>query len=304
MRKLDIHFSTPDEAREFVLRTEAEFEEKLRLSVRDALSIGNKIITLAGPTCSGKTTTANLLDEEIEKTGHQSVVFSIDDFYLDNIRARTPEGEVPDFDSVKTIDLQYIESFVHDLLTVGRVNVPKFNFVTGKRDSYSEFVAHENDIFVFEGIQAMYPEISVILGDECTRIFIAVGSDVCLNGVEFNASDIRFLRRTIRDFKFRNSTPEYTLFCWDLVRQNEKENIFPNAVNLDIFINSFLPYELFALSETAYPLLAGVAPSDKHYDRAKQLADKLKAVRCDVFDLSFIPDNSMFREFIGKRISD
>ncbi len=304
MKYLDINFSTPDEARDFILRTESEFEDKLRRSVREALSIGNRIITLAGPTCSGKTTTANLLDEEIEKTGHQSVVFSIDDFYLDSIRARTPEGEVPDFDSVKTIDLEYIESFVHDLLTVGKVNVPKFNFVTGRREGYTEFTAQENDIFVFEGIQAMYPEISSILGDDCTRIFIAVGSDVCLNGVEFNASDIRFLRRTIRDYKFRNSTPEYTLFCWDLVRKNEKENIFPNAINLDIFIDSFLPYELFALSRTAFPLLDGVAPSDPHYGRARKLADKLKAIECDAFDLSFIPDNSMFREFIGKRISD
>ena len=300
MRKLDIHFSTPDEAREFVLRTEAEFEEKLRLSVRDALSIGNKIITLAGPTCSGKTTTANLLDEEIEKTGHQSVVFSIDDFYLDNIRARTPEGEVPDFDSVKTIDLKYLEKFTKKVLSGKTAKIPKFNFTNGRREGYTKFVPLENDIYVFEGIQAMYPEVSAILG-ECTKIFIAVGEDVCLNGVEFEASDIRLLRRTIRDYKFRNSTPEYTLFCWDKVRENEVLNIFPNAGKRDIFINSYLPYELFALSETAYPLLSSVAPDDAHYERAKALSDKLLKIKDDFFDLSFIPDTSMFREFIGPR---
>ncbi len=299
MKNINLEIKSKEEAKAYIESCEADFDFKLRQAAKRAAESDCRIITLSGPTCSGKTTTARLLEEEIERSRHNAVVLSIDDFYRDNIRSSTPEGQTPDFDSASTIDLDYLEVFLSALRRGERVMVPKFDFTTGVRVSYSELIPEERDVFVIEGIQAVYPEVVPLFGDCSTGIFVCVEDDVCFNGVEFASSEIRLFRRTVRDFKFRNATPAFTLECWDSVRANEEKNIFPNTGNTDVFIDSFLPYELPVIAKYAIPLYETVTVSDRGYDMAQKLLKKLKQVTCDFFEPRHIPRDSMFREFIG-----
>ncbi len=290
---------TKEEASEFILSCENTFENKLRQTARDILLRGNKLITLSGPTCSGKTTTAKILVEEIERKGHSAVVISIDDFYLNDLRDGLASGQKVDFDSVKTIDLDYLASFTNDLLEYKKVNIPIFDFKTGRRVGYEEYTPSHGDIFIFEGIQAVYPEVTSLFGDRYTSVFICVNDEVMCNGVYFSPHEIRLLRRIVRDNLFRNTTPETTLMCWEAVRENENTAIFPNAGNPDFPIDSFMLYELFMISGIIIPLLKEIPCDSKYKSDALSLCIRLEKLYSDKYVTDQIPGDSMFREFIG-----
>lgn len=301
MKLICKNVKTPREAEQFVSWCEREFREKLLDIAGEIISRGNRIITLAGPTCSGKTTTASLIVDEIEKSGRNAVVISIDDFYKDGLRDGIAEGKKIDFDSVNTIDLEYLEAFTADILAGKPVKVPSFDFTTGKRSGYRELIPSEDDIFIFEGIQAVYPEVTRLLGDRFTSVFICVKDDVMYNGVYFSAHEVRFLRRIVRDALFRNTTPEITFMSWDSVRENEEEAIFPNAQNPHFLIDSFLTYELFMIAGIASPMLETVPLGSPYKAVADSLHIRLEKLINDLYDTALVPDNSMFREFIGGR---
>lgn len=286
------------EAKDFVNSCENAFTENLTLAMKNALELGNNIITLAGPTCSGKTTTASILLNEIKKAGKRAVVISIDDFYLDDLRINS-NGEKTDFDSIKTIDLDYLSEVIDRIFSMKTVDLPIFNFLTGRRDGYRTLVPTIDDIYIFEGIQAVYPEIVKLFNDRYTSIFISVNDDVMFNGVYFAAHEIRLMRRLVRDFLFRNTLPEKTLEYWESVRENEEENIFPNSDNPHISIDSFLLYELFIIAPMAFEMLNNIQESSHYFSVAKGLTIRLEKIICKHFDNSFVPENSMFREFIG-----
>lgn len=289
------------EAEKFIALCEKKFENKLREASREVLRQGNRVITLSGPSCSGKTTTAAMLVDEIEKSGHNAVVISIDDFYLDNLRVGMAEGKKIDFDSVKTIDLEYLADFTEKLLKLESVKIPSFDFTTGCRSGYRDFQPTEKDIFIFEGIQAVYPEVTALFGDAYTSVFICVKDEVLCNGVYFSPHEIRLLRRIVRDFYFRNTRPEQTLMIWESVRENEEIAIFPNADNPDFFIDSFLTYELYMISHFALPLLREVPLGSVYKSVADSLISRLEELDNRYYLNEFVPDDSMFREFIGKR---
>ncbi len=290
------------EAEVFVAECERNFAEGLDRAIDEVFSDENlRIITLSGPTCSGKTTTANRLVERINESGHKAVVLSIDDFYSNRDRSErnNTEDEAPDYDSVKTIDLDYLCEFTEKLLRGEKVNIPRYSFLEGIRVGYDEYIPEENDIYVFEGIQAVYPEVTALFGGKNRSIFISVAEDVSYNGVTLASDEVRILRRIVRDNKFRNATAEFTLHLWDGVRSNEEKNIFPNAQNCDVYINSFLEYELFIIAKYARPLLMTVPADSKYRDEADVLERKLEVFDCDFLDDRMIPKNSVFREFIG-----
>lgn len=287
------------EAESFVAFCERDFESRFRDAARRALSLGNKFITLSGPTCSGKTTTASVLLDELEKAGKSAVVISIDDFYLDDLRTKTDSSGDLDFDSVNTIDIQCLAEVVQNLARGDEVKLPKFDFLTGKRSGYVKIVPRDSDIYIFEGIQAVYPEVSRLFGDGYTSVFITVADDVMFNGVYFSASEIRLLRRIVRDADTRNTSPSQTLAYWDKVRKNEDENIFPNAANPHIMIDSFLIYELFVIAPIALAKLAELSKEDAGYSLAHSLSIRLSKINSEYFSTSFVPKTSVFREFIG-----
>ena len=298
--KSKVNIRTLDMAEQYILECEKAYEQLLIAASDAALSEKCRLIALAGPTCSGKTTTARLLSREIEAAGHRAVVMSIDDFYRDNLRAETEDGSTPDFDSANTIDLEYLSSFTEALFAGETVRTPVFEFVTGKRTGYREYSPDPRDIYIFEGIQAVYPEVTRLFGDMFTSIFICVSDGIEVCGTEFDADEIRLLRRIVRDYLFRNASPAFTLKCWGMVRANEEMNIFPHTSSVRVRINSFLGYEIFLLAKYAIPLLETVPKDDPNYRDAETLCARLVCLTDrQYFHPYMVPSGSMFREFIG-----
>ena len=300
MKNLRITVDEYSDARKYIMRAENEYNRALNTVIEDIVSdSGAKIITLAGPTCSGKTTTASKLTGHIRDARKNPVILSIDDFFIDRSDRNNVSGESPDYDSVKAIDLETLEEFVSGLLSGNTVKKPIFDFNSTKRTGYVEYSPKENDIYIFEGIQAVYPEVTSLLGDDYKSIFICVMDSVKYRGQTLDPNEIRLFRRIVRDYKFRGATAEFTLHLWSGVRANEEESIFPNAGESDYYIDSFLRYEPFILSRYAGELLETV-PSDSRYrPYADELIKKLKPFSNPYFKDEMIPEKSMFREFIG-----
>ena len=223
---------------------------------------------------------------------------SIDDFFIDRNNRNVVNDEAPDYDTVKAIDIDYFARFTERLLKGESVLVPTYDFIKTARTGYNEYIPNENDIYVFEGIQAVYPEISSLLGRH-KSLFICVNRGIRYHESFIDKNDIRLLRRIVRDHRFRGATAEFTLHLWDGVRANEEENIFPNAKSCSVYIDSCLAYEPFILNKHALPLLDTVPKDSRYHAAAEELKEKISAFESDNFEDCMIPNNSVFREFIG-----
>ncbi len=289
------------DAADFIRACETDFRTHLDEAVTAVLADPlPSIIALSGPTCSGKTTTANRLIERISASGHRAVVLSVDDFFLDRNERNRVDLEAPDYDSAAALDLDYLAEFFTRLRAGKSVLVPKYDFVATSRVGYHEYIPDPLDIYVVEGIQAVYPEVTSLFGDSvCRSIFISVTDDVEINGVFFSRHDIRLLRRIVRDYWFRGATSEFSFHLWDGVRKNEETNIFPNAGSCDVYINSFLPYEFFTIRDDVLPLLEAVPKTSGYRPAAEELLGKLNRLTSSAFiDDRLIPQNSVIREFL------
>ncbi len=299
MRKIELDIHSADQAQEYLLACEKAFSDGIDNALEEIFT-GDavKTIALAGPTCSGKTTTAKKLTARIGLAGKHAVVLSIDDFFLSRDDRNVVDDEPPDYDSAAALDLRYLEFFMKRLNAGLPVLVPRYDFASTGRVGYDEYIPAENDIYVFEGIQAVYPEVTRLFGANTKSVFISVADDAVYRDVILEKDEIRLLRRTVRDFKFRGATPEFTLHLWETVRDNEEKNIFPNA-HCDIRLDSFLPYEPFILSRYAVDLLRTIPQPSRYRAQAEELSSELLVYECPYFEESMIPDNSVFREFIG-----
>lgn len=262
---------------------------------------GLRFIALAGPTCSGKTTTAGILADKLSDAGRTVRSVSIDDFFLDRevlVAEAEKNGTAVDLDSAKAIDIDGLSRFVDCLENGLPGKMPVFDFGTGRRSGYRDFAPSDNDIFIFEGIQAVYPEVvSLFPGQHLLRIFISVTDGIDSPFGNWLPREIRLLRRLVRDSRFRNTDAETTFAHWDGVAANEIRNIEPYRDGCDIKLDSGMAYELPVLKDPAITLLRTVEPSSRHYIRARMLAEKLGGFP----DMSedFVPKDSVLREFIG-----
>ncbi len=302
MRHLkNLNIYSESDAEKFIMECEEKFSRDLDEAIEHVFDVEDvKIITLSGPTCSGKTTTATKLEERIDSSGKNAVMLSIDDFFFGREDRNDVDGEAPDYDSVKAIDLEYLQSFTGDLLCGKTVYVPKFSFTEAKRVGYEEYQPDPNDIYIYEGIQAVYPEVTSLFDGSYRSIFIRLDEDVEYRGVVLDRNELRFLRRIVRDYKFRNATAEFSFHLWQTVRSNEEKNIFPYAKS-DVYINSFLPYEPFIISHYAIDVLSTVPADSQYRSEAEALIEKLRVFDNPYFNDRMVPDNSVFREFIGPR---
>lgn len=296
MITIDVNINSAKSAKDYVEFCEKEFEKMLADAVGTVISpVAPKIITVSGPTCSGKTTTSAKLTDLLERNGYGARVLSIDDFYRDNIRSE----ENPDFESAAAIDLEYFGECVEKLFCGKKVYLPTFDMKTGVRAALTEYLPSPDDIFIFEGIQAVYPEVTSVLKPFGYKsVFINVADGAVANGVLFSKEDIRFFRRIVRDEKFRATDAYRTFRLWEDVRKNEESNILPYSANFDCKINSFLPYELFVIGKYLIPALESV-PMLEYLPRADEITNKIKKVTNEYITENMIPFGSVFREFIG-----
>jgi len=288
------------DAAEFVRACETEFENRLDEIVHSIVyDCHPECITLSGPTCAGKTTTANKLTAEIAASGKKAVVLSIDDFFHERMEEKLVDGNV-DFDSVAAIDLDMFAACVADIMEERPTVLPRFDFITGRRKTPVPYTHNADDIILFEGIQAVYPEVvSLLRPYPYKSIFISVCDDITVNGTFFSKHEVRLARRLVRDYRFRSASPEFTLDIWKNVRANEEANIFPYMNGCDFIVNSLLKFELFMLGQFAIPLLETVTADSAHYETAVNLKNKLLSLRGNDIDPRHLSEHSLYREFLG-----
>ena len=261
------------------------------------------IVLVAGPSSSGKTTFAGRLAVHLQVNGHPSRRISMDDFYLDRDQIQPEEDGTVDLESLEAMDLELMREKIGALLAGESVQMPTFNFSTGKREYVTEPITLRTDeILILEGIQGLNPLVSGLFpAEEVYRIFVSALT--CLNLDDHNrirTTDVRLLRRVVRDYLFRGTPPEETLAMWPSVRAGEEKWIFPYQENADSMFNTALHYELPVLKSFVYDLLLAVPETSPNYLLARRLIKTLNYLPDVPHELlDEIPPLSLLREFIG-----
>ena len=290
---------TPEQQKNMVLQCEARFEADLdAVAAAVVATNGLKTLSITGPTCAGKTTTANKVIHALEGHGKKVQVVSIDDFYRN--RACIEDGVEPedvDFETIAAIDLDYLTKCVESILSGKPAKLPKYKFATGSRVGYDEYTPKEGDIILFEGIQAIYPEVTALLPVDNVSVFINTRRSLEVSGVTFEPRELRLIRRLVRDRYFRNATPEFSFFLWDKVIVNEDRSILPYGDSCTHIIDSVMDYEPGMMRPHLEKVLSAVPEDSKYYPRAAKIIEKIQQV--PTVSCQYLPPKSVYREFLG-----
>ncbi len=259
-----------------------------------------KVVLIAGPSASGKTTFCKRLMVQLAVNGLKPTMISLDDYFVD--REKTPRdvnGEY-DFESIEAIDIEYFNKQLLQLFNDEVVELPKFNFTVGtKFPSGKKLQLHPDSILVVEGIHGMNPNLIPHIRPEQTfKIFLSALTQISIDDQNhISTTDNRLIRRMIRDSKYRNYSAQETIRRWPSVRLGEEKNIFPYQENADVMFNSALIYELAVLKKYAESLLKNVTESQAEFCESNRLL-KFFSYFKPIDDLE-IPPTSLIREFLG-----
>lgn len=288
-------------ARDLILLSEALHEKKIS-DIADSIAKKRniKMVLIAGPSSSGKTTFAKRLGVQLRLNGLKPVTISVDNYFVE--RSETPRDENGEynFECLEAIDLNLFNNHIKELLDGGEIDVPTFDFKVGtKRYNGEKMHLADDEILVIEGIHCLNDKLtSSIPMEQKYKIYI---SDLTVLNIDYcnriSTTDTRLLRRIVRDNNYRGYTALHTLKSWDSVNRGEHQNIFPYQENCDAMFNSSLIYEISVLKKHALPLLKEITNAEPEYSEAKRLVKFLKYF--DDIDEEFIPRNSLMREFIG-----
>lgn len=259
-----------------------------------------KIVLLAGPSSSGKTTTARKLSVYLKARGFKTHSISTDDYFVNRVDTpKKPNGEY-DFESIKAVDIDLFNKHLLKLLDGDKVELPEFNFVVGKREYNGKTLQlGDSDIVIIEGLHALNPDLTLAIDDvNKFKIYISPLTQLNIdNHNRIHTSDTRRLRRIIRDNKYRGRSAADTLRLWKNILEGEEEYVFPYQNEADIIINSALIYEIGVLKVYAEPLLFSVNEDDEVYPEAIRLINFLRNFLPIPSD--DVPKASVLREFIG-----
>ncbi len=258
-----------------------------------------RLICIAGPSSSGKTTFANRLRIELLSLGIKTLRISIDDYYLPKDEVPLDEEGKPDLECLEALDVDLFNQNMLDLINGATVQLPKYSFQLGKRIPGRVVKVEEDEIIIIEGIHALNEKLtSLIAKHQKFKIFIAPQAQINLdNHNPISLTDLRLLRRVVRDFQFRNSSAEETMSMWPAVRKGEFKWIYKTQENADFVFNSLLSYELCVMKKYAMPLLKKIDMDSEFFPLAQRLIRFLKYF-VDLED-KWVPCNSILREFIG-----
>jgi uridine kinase len=261
-----------------------------------------RFVLIAGPSSSGKTTFSKRLSIALLAKGINPFPLEMDNYFLD--RDLTPKGDDgnPDFESISALATEDLAKDLRLLSSGEIVELPKYNFITGKSEAGQQFQLRSGEIILLEGIHGLNPKLLPgTLTGQIYRIYVSALTQLNLDHQNrLSTTDTRLVRRIARDSRERGLDCLTTLKRWESVHQGEKKNIFPYQENADVIFNSALVYELAALATIVRPLLLQVAYGTREYIEAKRLLALI-----DWFipiDHELVPDNSILREFIGKSI--
>lgn len=292
---------TTEECLDLVMLTEALHEKKIADIAGTIFESKKRIVLIAGPSSSGKTTFAKRLCIQLRVLGLKPLYLGTDDYFV-NREDMVPDdkGEF-DFESLSAVDVALFDQQMNDLLAGKKVDIPEFDFIEGRKVFGKRITSIQpNQPIVIEGIHGLNPQLTKDIPDE-EKIRIYISPLTQLNIDMHNrvpTTDARMLRRLVRDYRTRGRTAEATIKDWPSVRRGEDVNIFPYCYEADLFFNSQCIYELAALKKYAKPLLEGIGKDKKEYPEAQRMLRFLDFF-AEMKDDACVPLNSIIREFIG-----
>lgn len=289
---------------EFILVEEALHEKKIAEISADIVErLEVKLILIAGPSSSGKTTFAKRLSVQLQASRAKPIVIGLDDYFVERSRTpRTPDGDF-DFESIHALDLEYLNLQLTQLLRGDEVQIPHFDFTRGERRSSNRYIKLEDDdVIVMEGIHGLNDELTAAIpAHKKVKIYVSALNQLNIdNHNRVATTDCRLLRRIVRDHQYRGYTATETLLRWPSVRKGEEKNIFPFQENADFMFNSSLTYELGVMRKHAWKLLLSVPKNSSAFTEARRLL-RLLEVSNDIPD-TLVPYNSILREFTNGSI--
>ncbi len=286
-----------------VLKISEALHEKKIAEIANKISSKNgdvKVVLVAGPSASGKTTFSKRLGVQLAVNGLRPYLISLDDYFVD--REKTPRDEFGeyDFEALESIDVEYFNQQLIELMEGNEVQLPKFDFHLGKRtQNGNSLKLLPGEILIVEGIHGMNPNLLTKVESKNTyKIFISALTQISFDEhTHISAADNRLLRRMIRDSKYRGYPACETIKRWPSVRRGEEKNIFPFQENADVMFNSATLYELAVLKKYAEPILKQVPENREEYSEASRLLKFLSYFK--PIDDAEIPPTSLLREFLG-----
>lgn len=298
-----INHVVQENPREFIRRAEDRFAGELDAAAHTLHSHSEQcIVLLAGPSASGKTTSAALLAKRMAAYGGKAHIVSLDNFYKERDAApRFPDGK-PDYESVHALDIPEIKRCFTQLIEQGECAFPLFDFAAGgvRSEHRQQICLNPGDVLIVEGLHALNPYITESLPPErLLKLYVSVSSRVYDESGKtvFSKTELRFLRRLVRDYRDRASSVANTMQLWEDVLRGENAYLFPFRGSAQLRMDSMHSYELCVLRAFALPLLQEAAKLPEHAVEAAMLYEQLATV--SPIDAELVPKNSLLREFIG-----
>jgi uridine kinase len=290
-----------DNYKELMILGEA-LQEKKVAEVADAITkLDKKVILIAGPSSSGKTTFANRLRIQLMVNGYEPITMSTDDYFVDREFTPIDENGDYDFESIDAVDVKQFNIDLSGIVAGELVELPTFNFITGSREYNGRSLQiHENQPIIIEGIHGLNEKLTSMISTE-HKFKIYISALTQLNIDDHNripTTDSRLIRRIVRDSKYRGHDALTTLKIWPSVRRGEERNIFPFQEEADMMFNSALSFELSILIKHAEPLLLEIDEAAPEYREAKRLLKFLSYFK-SIEEDELVPITSILKEFIG-----
>lgn len=287
--------------KDLILLSEALHEKKISDIADEICRLGKRIVLIAGPSSSGKTTFARRLCIQLRVNGLQPLYMGTDDYFVNRDQTPVDENGERDYENLNALDIDLFNSNMNDLLAGKEVDLPEFDFMEGRKVFGKRITSIKSDqLIVIEGIHALNGKLTEqIDSKEKYRIYISPLTQ--LNIDRHNrvpSTDARMLRRMVRDYKYRGHSAADTIAAWPKVRAGENRNIFPYNTEADVLFNSVLEYEIPMLKKYAEPLLKEIGPDQPEHSEAVRMLKFLEFFSI-IEDESLVPNNSIIREFIG-----
>ncbi len=289
---------------DLILISEALHEKKISDIADEIKKKGSvRVVLIAGPSSSGKTTFAKRLTVQLRVNGYRPVAISLDDYFVDREKTPRDENGNYDFEALEAIDVPLFNEHLLALFEGKEVEIPKYDFKTGKRVKGRKLKIDKDQIIIVEGIHGLNPRLTLHIPEELKfKIYVSALTQINFDDMNrMSTTDTRLIRRMVRDYKFRGHTALDTLRMWPNVRRGEERNIFPYQEEADVMFNSALIYEIPVLKIFAEQLLAQVPEDVDEYSEALRLL-KVLDYFLPITNLEDIPRNSILREFIGRSI--
>ena len=293
-----------DKTKDIVMLSEVLHEKNIaKIADKIAKNKKIKIILIAGPSSSGKTTFAQRLGIELRLNGFKPVNVSVDDYFVERSETPLDENGEYDFDCLEAVDLKLFNNHLTKLLKGEEIDMPEFDFLEGtKKYKDKKIKLADDEILIIEGIHCLNEQLTKQVPQE-QKYKIYISALTVLNMDYYNrisTTDNRLIRRIVRDYKFRGYSAKETLNEWHKVNRGEEKNIFPYQEEADAIFNTSLIYELAALKPIIMPLLQDIKKTEPEYAEAKKLINILKYF--EPIPEEYVPRNSLLREFIGGSI--